>query len=441
MTKKMIHCYRFFIWTVLTCLACANASGQQARLKGVILDAVKEEPVAGAHVSDRLQAVGTVTDEKGAFTLAVEQWPLQLEISCVGYATIRITVPAKEATKFTVLLPPVPTELPEATVSAARMPLEFYPKEEQVLDFVFFRDGIITALHNRQAGTDKLEWRSSDGALLDVLDVKVKGKTSLHKSCLGLVSLIDGPEVYQLAMEDEVLLGLIHAGNYHTYFWEVEKCVAAGPDYVFYQLDRYLGQMVDYRLFGIDADTSFVFCSIADEKQIRLVFEDIAPKMALDRTTADMTADNPDNLRAIRNAQEDLDGWTHLFFQPVYCPLFAADDRLLVFDHVNGELRLFSPDGQALSSLPIRYHLEKNWGRSVLHDEMTGRFYTLFSTQNGTRIHEISLADGSLGEPVFFSHQPIRKMGISNGALFYLEEEQEDTFGYFFTRLKKLKIG
>jgi hypothetical protein len=423
------------------CLAYTHALGQQAQLTGKILDAVLEEPVAGAHIFDRLQAVGTVTGEKGEFSLTVSQWPLQLEISCVGYASMSITVPAKEVAEFTVLLPPLPNELPQATVSAARTPQDVYPKEEQVLDFVFYQGNIITALHNRLAGTDKLEWRSPDGTVLDALDVKLKGKTSLHKSCLGLVSLINGPEVYQLALDDETILGLTHSGNYHTYFWEVEKCVAAGPANLCYQLERYLGQMVDYRLFGIESDTSYVFCRIADEKQMRLVFEDMAPRMSLDRTTADMTADHPDNLRDIRNAQEDLDGWKHLFFQPVNCPLFAAGGQLLVFDHVNGELRFFSSEGQALSTLPIRYHLEKNWGRSVWQDEVTGKFYTLFYGQNRSRIHEIKLTDGSLGEPFYFSHQTIRKIGISNGTLFFLEEEREDTFGYLFTRLRKLKIS
>ncbi len=433
----------FSLVILLTVVVPVVLSGQSSTLKGRVLDAATGKAVIGANVFDPIRQTGTSADQNGVFSLAITQWPVRLEVSSIGYEKLSLDILKREEADISIFLSPITTELPEVNVSAAKVATEVYPTNEEVLDFLFYGENIITLIRNRDSGREVVEWRSPWGNLIDSLPLALKGKgeKSLHRSCLGPVSVIASGEVHQLVMEEDILLGHMPAGDYHTYFWEVEKCRLAYPERVCYQLHSYLGQQVDYRMFIRGRDSSYVFYSIANEQRIRQLFDDMAPKMMLDRSAAAMTADHPSDLSAIRNAQEDLDGWKHLFYQPLYCPVFGVEDKIVVFDHVYGELRFFTASGQALSSVPISYHLQKNWGREILPDEITGKFYAVFDTQRGKQLNEINLNDGSLGEPVLLNSPGIRHMGVLNGMLFFLEENKDAVFGYTFLRLKKIKIG
>lgn len=441
--QKMLINRIYLLVILLTGWVQVDLTGQESMLKGRVLDAATGDAVVGANVFDPIRQTGTFTDQKGEFTIMIPQWPVRLEVSSIGYEKFLLDIFEREEEGITIYLSPVSTDLPEVNVTAAKVATEVYAGPVQVLDFLFYGENILTLIRNRDTGQEAVEWRSAQGFLIDSLPLALKGKgeKSLHQSCLGTVSIIAGGKVYQLVMEEDVMLGYLPAGDYHTYFWEVEKCQLAYPDRVCYQLYRYLGQQVDYRMFLRGQDSSYVFYSVANEQRIRQLFDDMAPKILLDRTAADMTATHPDDLREIRNAQEDLDGWKHLFYQPVYCPVFGVGDKIAVFDHVHGELRFFTASGQALSSLPISYHLQENWGREVLLDEITGKFYTVFATKQGKQLNEIQRKDGSLGEPVLIKSNTIRKLGVLNGILYFLEENKDAVFGFTFLRLKKIKIG
>ena len=437
----MVSSQRYCLLIVTVCLMHLNLFGQHEVIEGRVFDVSTNGIIAGAHINDPIHQTGAITDNEGRFSISTFEWPVRLEISSVGYEKLALTILEKGKEEIKIFLSPLTTQLPEAVVSATKPTSDQYPGAEQVLDFIFFGESIFTVVRNRETGEERLEWKTAAGDVIDALPLDVKGEKRLHKSCLGTINLIAGSEVHQLVIEDNVLLGFTPVSSYHSYFWEVEKCVAANPDNVIYKLDFYLGQMVDYRLFEIDRDTDYVFCSVYNEQQIMLLFEEIVPNLMVDLFTNEMLVDHPDNMRAIRDAQEDLDGKRHIFYQPVSGPLFKSNDKLLVFDHESGELKFYTSSGTPLSSIPINYQLKENWGRQVLPDETTEKFYTIFFTRNGTQLNEIHLSDGSLGKPYFFKHQHVQKMGIMNGELYFLETDEDAGFGYRFNRLKKVKIG
>lgn len=80
---------------VLMILLCAFCIGAQAQttIKGEVLDAANNDPLIGATVIVKGTTTGLTTDWDGTFSLTVDQaYPIELEISYVGYATKNITV-------------------------------------------------------------------------------------------------------------------------------------------------------------------------------------------------------------------------------------------------------------------------------------------------------------------------------------------------------------
>ena len=110
MTKRVIQ-------YLLSCfLLCASLIGysQQQTLKGVIVDE-KNEPVAGASVTEKGTANGTTSDATGNFLLNARSNSV-LVVSVVGYQTQEIR--AGNETTLTIALSSATTELGGVVITA-----------------------------------------------------------------------------------------------------------------------------------------------------------------------------------------------------------------------------------------------------------------------------------------------------------------------------------
>ncbi|MBX2817097.1 MAG: TonB-dependent receptor [Saprospiraceae bacterium] len=82
-------------------LSALNLSAQTV-VRGIVLDAASEDPLIGANISIEGTARGTVTDFDGSFELKVDQFPVELTLSYLGYITKKeIVSDASESLTFT----------------------------------------------------------------------------------------------------------------------------------------------------------------------------------------------------------------------------------------------------------------------------------------------------------------------------------------------------
>lgn len=110
--KKLL----FVVWMLISQLMVVHAQ-EQIKVQGRVLDAKTKEPIAGAsvfidnsvvgevtNINGQIQqsALGTVTDAKGNYTLAVKAGLASYSVAYMGYETVRVKVsPAQETIYLT----------------------------------------------------------------------------------------------------------------------------------------------------------------------------------------------------------------------------------------------------------------------------------------------------------------------------------------------------
>lgn len=410
-------------------------------LEGKIFDVESGEPIIGATIYNRFQDVGTSTSLKGLFEITMTYLPAELEISHVGYEAFSLSVTENLGKPLSIFLSPLSKELPEAVVRSSLPSIKLSQEKEIVLDFDFFSSHVLVLKKEAQGQEGKLEMYDKEGELIDEMSLDgFKGSMSLHKTCLGSINIIHKSKVHQLVIEDDILLGIGQSISFQSYNWEVLKCQLANEKNVYYQLDGYFGQLQDYHLFNKNRDTNFVFASVYNEHQIRLLFDDVAPLIAIDQSTREMTTNNADELRMIRRKQSDLDAKKLFFYQPIYCPIFQAGKEVLIFDHQNNLMLFYSVDGVFIREKPIDYHLRENWGRKIIKDELSGKFYTFFHAKNGKELVEINLQTGKVTEQGFLKCNDLVEIAVQDGQLYYIDSAQDDNFDFFIPQLRKVAI-
>lgn len=82
------------VFGLLLLLFTTDVMAQQRVLSGVVREQSTGEPMPYATVSIAEQSIGTVSDENGAFQLTVPEGEVTVQVTFVGYETMRITVPA-----------------------------------------------------------------------------------------------------------------------------------------------------------------------------------------------------------------------------------------------------------------------------------------------------------------------------------------------------------
>ena len=67
---------------------CTLVASSQTRLTGEVVDADNGEPLIGANILIKGTSTGTVTDFDGSFEMRVDNLPVTLEISYIGYTYV-----------------------------------------------------------------------------------------------------------------------------------------------------------------------------------------------------------------------------------------------------------------------------------------------------------------------------------------------------------------
>jgi hypothetical protein len=118
------------LFSCFCCLLSLNAICQQL-IQGVLIDSISREPVEFANVGLVGRALGTVTNDKGEFSLLVadslKEFPLK--ISMIGYKEQSFKLKQLTKEKNVILLPRFDNPLPEVTVKAPKLKVKIVGNE------------------------------------------------------------------------------------------------------------------------------------------------------------------------------------------------------------------------------------------------------------------------------------------------------------------------
>ena len=85
-----------FAVSLLLALVSITATAQKRTVTGTVLDE-QQLPIIGAAVMLEGTSTGAVTDLDGLFSIDVPESDVVLNVSCIGYETMNVTVPAMQA--------------------------------------------------------------------------------------------------------------------------------------------------------------------------------------------------------------------------------------------------------------------------------------------------------------------------------------------------------
>ena len=80
------------ILIVITLMTLCTAAFSQQKLSGTITDMITKEPLPGASIYIRKIKKGTVADKSGKYSLLLSEGKYSVEVSFLGYQTIKETV-------------------------------------------------------------------------------------------------------------------------------------------------------------------------------------------------------------------------------------------------------------------------------------------------------------------------------------------------------------
>lgn len=121
----------------------------------------------------------------------------------------------------------------------------------------------------------------------------------------------------------------------------------------------------------------------------------------------------------------------NLFFKPTYDPIFAYDNKIYLFSFDEDKTFVFNNLGEVVNEYPLTFHKYrhwngkmkpiKKWGKKVLLDWATGKFYTIFEDAGVTTIKRVNLETGT-AENVYTINgfAFVENIRIYNGEVYFL---------------------
>ena len=408
------------------------------------------EAVQGASVYIN-DTVGVVSNESGMYKIVSDTRPAELTVQHLSHFSRRILLPAGAfenrrlqmdvlLTAQFVALPPVDIVSPKVqTLITEDFSVEIY-------DYEFAGENLLLLIRQRKQHLLRLVGES--GAVLSELPLAGNPRR-LHRSCTG------GLHAVGSFFAQELIVNVLELDTFPRYDVRqfrsgIEPCVLKHDRYYIYRKATLFNQAIHYWFFDAyggrhhltdilnrasireayrayryflnnmpftvrpektpyseSIDKGFHLDEFPDEYEVPLDIKALMP-LAL-------SANQTSWLGVLKTIEADSN----------YAPLFKIGDKILVFDHVNEEIRQFDDAFRRESSIPIAYQKGKGWRKELLKDDVTQALYAHFAPNGRHELQKIDVGNGAviksypMDEVLYLSHH----FKIRNGYLYYLGQE------------------
>lgn len=121
----------------------------------------------------------------------------------------------------------------------------------------------------------------------------------------------------------------------------------------------------------------------------------------------------------------------NLFCKPTYDPIFSYDNNLYLFSFDEDKTFIYNNVCEFVCEYPLTFHkyrhwsgemqVIKKWGKKVIMDAATGKFYTIFIDDGITTLKKINIENGTAETVAVFGGSPfIENLRIYNGKAYFL---------------------
>ena len=306
-------------------------------------------------------------------------------------------------------------------------------KEYNVADFIFIENNILLLVYEHE-----LRWKSqSEGSR-----TLYSGARCILLDSLGSVRASSNPIGTEVeCFEGEFLHGIFIRARYNRLKVEIineEIQLTSMSDSDFLNYVRpYLGSIEEWTFVSTYDEyyPSFQYAFINSTTAQQKVLRTVEDKFCMELFRSEYKYLSPRQRMEVNQMAMDYNidkkiiaaysrGFHHSnYFEKPYAPAFYSEYGVVIFDHHSDSVYKFDRTGQVSNAFKIDYHNEQHplkWKKRVFHDDISDRYYTLFSRGNKYFLCEIFIEGGGIGEAQSLFYPYPENINIHNGEVFYI---------------------
>ncbi len=412
----------------------ASLLAAQQRVRAVqVLDSTDHSPVAGVALSME-GLVRWSTDGKGQATVRwAEDAPARVRFAHTGYEPREVRIPAGDTTHFLqVLLVPRDELLPAITVGRPLPEVVFNRTDLHAADLLVNDAGLWVLAYERPRML-----RAEDEAGQEILrDVRLVLLDSLFREVASCAVPGDVLSLRHDLRNDVLIEGTRHAfavartadGLVLRSFGleELRTRVLPWTDSIPH---RVVGSnanaaypALDHVAYDPVRDTMWRICSVVDSFMMDLFRSEYKYLKGPDKVLAMNLA------MGLGVDKETVAGYMsgfsrHIWYQPLYAPLFVVGDTLLVFDHARHRMRKFTQAFAELPAVPLMYQGKgesRQWTGRLHQDRTTRRVYAEFQRHGTSWLRPVDPVTGQLGAAFRLAERWPERVQVHGGRAYYI---------------------
>jgi hypothetical protein len=383
---------------------------------GKVIEAGTKSGMPDVNLSIEGSRIGTVTDKTGAFSFFIDSLPATLIVSCIGYETKTIFL---DATSFSLMLylTRKATELQEVEIKAKVNEAFFKDNHYAVLDYEIDSNLVYLLIYKQYLSKAALICKDLYGDTVATSFSFYFKPDRLFKDCLGTLHVLSHDSGFQVFLQGKQL-HLIHPVNLKKFDDVLKHCVAATPEVLFFQKVTDHGLGVEY--FGVNRKTLLknTISRVTDEKKMKMLRRNEEDAQWLGKKT------QPDG-------RDDFVTWNYvhkILYRPIKTALYRIGGYTCIFNTPDQQIEFYDAMGNFSYKLALKTSNvdDGRWSGDIVADDVTGKVYTVF-TSNGTySVYEININNGMLKKRLTLFHLYPQKIRAYNGWIYYLYDVAGD---------------
>jgi hypothetical protein len=401
---------------------------------GKVLSSESREPVSNVNISFLGSKMGTVSDDKGAFSFYIDTIPVFMIVSHVGYKTKKIFLDGK-SNSMTLYMDKEVRELKEVEITANKIVPIFTSEHYTLRDYEIDSGMIYLLIYHTRVSKEELICMSLDEDTVARSGILSFTPISLFKDCLGNLQVIGRDSVYQVFRKDKDL-AMIDPVSVEKFDEILLNCVASTKQVLFFKRMINLEQGVTY--YGIDrvSKEKKMLTTMRDEYKLKQLRRNpgeamqLATPMPSGRSVnTSMQFTNTTRLKE-DEAMESGDwgtfdewSWVHkILYRPMKTALYVIGDFICIFDIPDRELEFYDQNGNFSLKLKLNVDVikEGKWSGDIFLDESQSKVYTTFQKSTGSGLYRIDLNTGDLHKVLAIKHPFPQKIKIYKEQIYYL---------------------
>ena len=398
----------YFVFVIVT-LSPLCASAQNTIINGVCLDN-RNKPIRDVGIYTIDSTIIAITNKDGLFSLKHSNPGDTIYASHVAFDNVTYIIDSLDfSTKLVLKLKPSQLSLPEVEFIGNVPHVAYDNKVVSVKDFEINEKGIyLLAQRRRNNAILHLNF-----ACDTLTDLKISPDYyNIFKDVFGEMHIISNDDVWQIGhktlMGKTMEMELLYHYPLMEFYTAFSNIACATDSVIVGGRYFYFDQEIFYYYFNIGGDKQpHEFHHCVNQEGRDYIYFAIKYKWGLPQRSGD------------------------LFCKPTYDPIFSYDNNIYLFSFDEDKIFIYNNLGKYVCEYPLTFHkyrhwsgemrVIKKWGKKVILDAATGKFYTIFEDGGVTTIKRINIETGT-AETVYTisGFAFVENLRIYNGKAYFL---------------------